>query len=264
MQALPTFRRTRPSLHSFARLTTLSLATSNNYLGWNILRTSIGHSRCDCHCYKSTHSGTHSRRDRGGRHGKELGESKVLARLSITKGVAFLDLLSPPQEEFRISSPARGETMDISHLLRCHLPSTGAVRSINSSLTLVVVRVNTIIISAVRSDRTEFAHADFKCIPEEETRALILVLSAFSARVSDIEEFALAIASVEALVTIRAFVADQKVDFGRAVVVVTSERGALRRREEPEVILALLSENGPERVGTGLEVTASIVAVHSS
>ena len=100
--------------------------------------------------------------DCAGRRGKELlhCESKVLARLSIAKGVAFLDLLPPSREEIGILSPARGDTRVVSHLLRSHLPSSGAVRSITLSLTLAVVRVNTITILAVTSDRTASAHAE--------------------------------------------------------------------------------------------------------
>jgi hypothetical protein len=66
------------------------------------------------------------------------------------------------------------------------------------------------------------------------------------------------------LITVWAFVTDQEVYLGSAVVIVTSEYGALRRWEETKVILALLPEDGSERVGTGLEVTASIVAVYIS
>ena len=76
------------------------------------------------------------------------------------------------------------------------------------------------------------------------------------------EELALAIASIETLVVVWAFIADQKVDLGRAVIIVASESSALRRWEESEIVLALLSEDGAERIGTGLEVTAAIIAVH--
>lgn len=138
------------------------------------------------------------------------------------------------------------------------------MRSSTSSLALAIVRINTITLLAEKLYYERSAHATaIEPIPEEEPRALILVFSAFPARVSDIEELALTVASIEALVTVWTFVSDQEVDLGRAVVVVASERGALRRGKKSEIVLALLSEDRSERVGTGLKVTASIIAVHS-
>jgi len=81
-------------------------------------------------------------------------------------------------------------------------------------------------LSANMSSKTEAF--DAPDIPEEESRALVLVLSTLATRISDVEELALTVARIEALVTVWAFVADQEVNLGRAVVVVTPERSALR------------------------------------
>lgn len=69
---------------------------------------------------------------------------------------------------------------------------------------------------------------DASNIPEEEARAQILVLSTLTTWISDVEELALTVARIEALVTVWTFVADQEVNLGRAIVVVTPKRRALK------------------------------------
>lgn len=126
-------------------------------------------------------------------------------------------------------------------------------------LTLLIVGINTKP-SSVKSSRSLGTAQD---VPEEETRALVLILSALGTRLSDIKELTLAIASIQALVAVWAFVTDQEVDLGHAVVAVTCERSALSRREKVEIILADLPEGVAKRVGAGLEVSDTVIAVNS-